>query len=332
VSTTTRATILKRLGLSLLSLILCLVLTEWVMARWLPAPAFLRLDISSYGAEYLLSPNRDLIYTPKPNSGDYNAQGHRGATFSIARNEKPRLLFIGDSVVEGFGESEKDRFTTLLAQSLSDVEMINFGVRGYNLRQTVAYFKTFGRQFSPDHVYVGITYNDLMLHSGEIYNIDQMMESNARSSFYKRYYNAKTEFDHTLLKLNIYRHLAYSFASTDDDSFDEAVSYLIDEAGASALLDELNTMATEDQFGLTVLFLPFNTNYKAEDVAMLKQLCEDKTIHFLDLNAEANAQLTGIEKRDLFLPKDPCHFNRSGHLRIASRLKEHVATVSATQN
>ena len=59
---------IKEILLFAFSIIVCLVLIEFLLYFFHPAPSFLKITIRSYGAEYLLSPNRKLVYVPKPNT------------------------------------------------------------------------------------------------------------------------------------------------------------------------------------------------------------------------------------------------------------------------
>jgi len=294
----------------------------------MPAPSFLRITINSFGAEYLLSPDRDLIYIPKPNTGEYNSYGHRGKVFDKERNEKERILFIGDSVVEGYGAPLEARFTDLLAEKYRDrCEIINLAVRGYNLKQEVAYFKSFCRQFKPDYVFLGITYNDLILHSGEISNIDRIMKSHKRSNFYKRYFNAREGFEALMLKLHIYRHFAYFFASRSDNSFREAVKYETGHREARELVNTLKELSEADDFGLCFVFLPINTANGVQDMALLKNFAMKVGIDILDLNEALSNRITIKQKRQLFVEYDPCHLNSKGHEVTASLLEGKVGEV-----
>ena len=97
-----------------------------------------------------------------------NAQGLRGRETTV---EKPkglrRVAVLGDSIAFGYWVAERDGFPSQLEAMLNatgapgHVEVLNFGVPGYNLDQEIEALRARGLAFSPDLVVVAFCLNDL---------------------------------------------------------------------------------------------------------------------------------------------------------------------------
>ncbi|MAG56930.1 MAG: hypothetical protein CMJ83_11605 [Planctomycetes bacterium] len=91
-----------------------------------------------------------------------NDDGHRGPVCPIARTPgKYRVLALGDSFTEGTQVEEKDLFTSRLARSAPDLEVINAGVGGYGTVQQYLALRDRWLAYSPDLVIVMFFGNDL---------------------------------------------------------------------------------------------------------------------------------------------------------------------------
>ncbi|MCP4545309.1 MAG: SGNH/GDSL hydrolase family protein [bacterium] len=105
---------------------------------------------------------------------DHEVEGQEG-TF--------RILLLGDSITQGlFIRQRQDLYATIMENELLaaglDVEIINFGVNGYNTRQEVETLRDKGLQFSPDLVIVAYCVNDMFLDSGGILTCLRNQERN----------------------------------------------------------------------------------------------------------------------------------------------------------
>jgi lysophospholipase L1-like esterase len=122
------------------------------------------------------SENPRLLYELAPGSFvraevDYrvNDQGFRGRSVPL---EKPpgttRVIILGDSIAFGYwveaGDALPDQLEALLSRSLPGrgrVEVLNFGVPGYNLVQEIETLRTKALEYSPDIVVLAFCLNDL---------------------------------------------------------------------------------------------------------------------------------------------------------------------------
>jgi lysophospholipase L1-like esterase len=97
-----------------------------------------------------------------------NAEGLRGPETSV---EKPagvrRVAVLGDSIAFGYWVADEDGFARQLEALLnaegapSRVEVLNFGVPGYNLDQEIEALRAKALAFAPDAVVVAFCLNDL---------------------------------------------------------------------------------------------------------------------------------------------------------------------------
>lgn len=317
--------LLHNIILFLSSLIIALIIAELILSWVRPAPLFEKINIFSYGAHYLLSDNRKLLYVPKPDAGEHNSYGHRGQEYEFTKGGKKRIVFMGDSVVEGFGVSYQNRFTDILQESFKkQFEIINLAVRGYDFQQEVEYFRTFGIGFSPDCVFWGITYNDLMLHSGEIYNIAELMKSNRHNNFYITYYKTKTGIESLLLKTNIYRYVKYYTSKFTNNDFEQEVSYRLEPDTVKKLLCQVKRYSAQNGFYLCFVFLPVNTLLENSQIEEFKRLVAEAGIHYIDLDKKVSQDEKQYTKDKLFFPNDPCHLTEFGHQAVADMLSEEL--------
>lgn len=127
------------------------------------------------------SPNLKLLYRPSPGASNQaqgvlnqiNNEGFRDREFPY---EKPagvkRIIFLGDSVVYGYGVTLEDTIAKKLEKKFGEagqkVEVLNFGVSGYDSAQAVEFLKELGLKFSPDLVIAGYTLNDSIYASMEL--------------------------------------------------------------------------------------------------------------------------------------------------------------------
>lgn len=95
-----------------------------------------------------------------------NAEGMRSPEVSreLVAGRK-RVAVLGDSIAFGYWVEEQDAFPrrleALLRQAGISVDVLNFGVPGYNLEQSVEALRSKALAFSPDTVVIALCLNDL---------------------------------------------------------------------------------------------------------------------------------------------------------------------------
>lgn len=317
---------LKRMVFRIISILiglsLGLLIGETFLRYTLPDRMFYRINISSTDGDYKLSDNPRLIYVPVPNTGSFNSYGHRGAAFSFKKGSKKRIVVMGDSVVEGLGVGLDQRFTDILDKHFNEqYEIINLGVCGYSLLQEFEYFRLLGEKFSPDYVLWFISFNDMRLHSGEIYTFNDKLKNVPNSTFYETYYRTRIEFERFLMSFNTYKLVKYVYSVESQKVFnnnEEIIS--LDEA--DNLLQQLATLSRERNFRLTFIFLPTNTHLYESEIDGLKYLIQKNNVPYLDLRGafKTYSSLSSVEI--YFLRKDACHLSTEGNKAFADILYE----------
>ena len=172
------------IGLSVLSILVALIVGEGFAYYFDTAPevGFLQKG------RYRLSSNPEIGYEPVPGfvppskdlhlidyldtssalgyrSGDYPEQKPYGTT---------RLIVLGDSITAGWGiEAYQDTFPGLLESQLGDrnVQVVSFGVTGYNTLQEVATLEERGLAYDPDIVILQYSENDTYPMSGILHSL-----------------------------------------------------------------------------------------------------------------------------------------------------------------
>ncbi len=128
------------------------------------------------------SDNLKLLYQPSPGAASQaygvfnqiNSAGFRGPETSLSKPAgMKRVIFLGDSVVYGYGLENTAAIPPQLEQAFKksgrgEVEVLNFGVSGYETEQAVEFFKEKGLAFQPDMVIAGYTLNDSIYASMEL--------------------------------------------------------------------------------------------------------------------------------------------------------------------
>jgi len=96
----------------------------------------------------------------------YNSAGLRGPEIpSHKRPGVPRVLFIGDSFVEGKQVPERSALTSVMQESAAargrPIEVINAGVSGAGTGEELILWEKLGRRLEPDVVVLGFFFNDV---------------------------------------------------------------------------------------------------------------------------------------------------------------------------
>lgn len=161
------------------------------------------------------SPNPLIGHVHAPNTQAHlmdvdvriNSDGLRDTEHATARDDRYRIIFLGDSLTFGWGVEQGQTFKTLLETALNrryPTEIINFGTGNYNSEQEVNLFIEKGLKYRPDKVVVFYFINDaeptprkasmaFLYHSRLVtlaWSRLHALESNLgdRNNFYRTYY------------------------------------------------------------------------------------------------------------------------------------------------
>lgn len=85
-----------------------------------------------------------------------------------------RVLLLGDSQIFGWGVDAGARFSNLVEERVSDLEVLNLGVPGYGLDQEILTYESRGAALGADEVIFFVSRLTLSrAHSGQIYRKDK---------------------------------------------------------------------------------------------------------------------------------------------------------------
>ncbi len=135
-----------------------------------PFPGVLYLYPGHASYTQLWPSNPRGYFDPETNGITYrvNNYGFRGGDFTLARSEKIRIAFLGDSFCWGLGVREADLFATLIEQRLNQQESLgrryevyNFCLPGYSTAEEAALYFYVVRHFQPDVLVVWYHLNDV---------------------------------------------------------------------------------------------------------------------------------------------------------------------------
>jgi len=109
-------------------------------------------------------PRADFAYAERGVSYTLNAAGHRGAAYGPERRPGVgRVVLLGDSLTYGYGVGDDQTFAHLVDAARADVEVVNLGVQGYGLDQSLIMLEERGVAYRPDVVVLAVcTGNDFL--------------------------------------------------------------------------------------------------------------------------------------------------------------------------
>jgi lysophospholipase L1-like esterase len=185
--------ILKKAALSAVSLLITLITLESALrlCGYNP-PSYLRR-----GTDYTLRPSGypSLTYELSPGAATkargkeikINSQGFRGPEPS-SDPALARVIVIGDSITFGDNLALEETFPFLLQQELSsqgrNLEVLNFGVPGYDTLQEVSSLEIRGLKYHPDVVVVAYCLNDVSISSVSLEQIQRMQRLRTASYYF----------------------------------------------------------------------------------------------------------------------------------------------------
>lgn len=160
--------------------------------------------------------NPNIVFEHRPNSSmklmnimvNINSDGMRDKESPFQKDNKYRIIFLGDSLTLGWGVDKEDTFEQILEEKLNSrypTEIINFGIGNYNKVQEVNLFIEKGIKYQPDKVVLFYFINDaeVTLKKSKLWflgysefisfywsRIHALMDKNLPSSSLKDYYSA----------------------------------------------------------------------------------------------------------------------------------------------
>jgi len=285
---------------------------------------------------FRISDNPLIGYEPVPNyeyhdkelyffefRGKSNSLGFRDREHAL---EKPpgvyRILVIGDSITMGLqiDDHTEDVYTNVLERALTragrDVEVINFGVSGYNTQQEVQTLADKGISFKPDLVILAYCINDTEMMNGGIIDV---LHRQAKAGKVLEH-NRLLPYLH---RSALYRFVQSRFASTQlTNDWDARQRQLGTDTVAEsfALLHRLS-----DQHGFKVLITVFPAvGFEEARYELPMRLSERERFAHFDLRKsfERCATREGKVLNDLMASR--IHPNARGHLCAGEAISDFI--------
>ncbi|MCB9906258.1 MAG: SGNH/GDSL hydrolase family protein [Planctomycetes bacterium] len=159
-----------------LGCLIALIVAEVGLRAWDPLGFSYRHEMQRYIG--MRQPDPDLVYgQPRSLRTEldgvevrFNSLGLRGPEILPKRPGERRILFLGDSVVFGWGVSEADTFVQLVSEewtrrTQNPWSSVNAGVCSYNTEQEAIYLQHHGWDLAPDLVVLVLIDNDVLTYS-----------------------------------------------------------------------------------------------------------------------------------------------------------------------
>ncbi|MEC9374746.1 MAG: SGNH/GDSL hydrolase family protein [Pseudomonadota bacterium] len=298
-----------------ISLIIFIIALEVTLQIYTRIFIYYDVEMSRYAVDVKIKsddPNIGHEHTPGANAYlmgvdvKINSDGMRDSEYTIERNAKHRIAFLGDSLTFGWGVDKVDTFESQLEVILSKTqptEILNFGHGNFNTQQQVSLFKKTGLKYQPDQAVVFYFIND-----AEVTPVrsNWLWLSHLRSV--------------TFLWSRIRGLLTRSNSGQTFESFYKDL-YQDDKQGLLAVKSsflELQDICLERNIQLQVVMLPelhnlidypFKLEYKK-----ISGFLEDNNIDVIDLT---DSFLGYKPSEDLWVAPDDAHPNALAHKMIA---------------
>ncbi len=199
-----------------------------------------------------------------------NSLGARGnQEIPFAKKNKMRILFIGDSFTWGEDVQDSETFPALLQNKLgNDFEVVNLGVHGYGLGQSLLRLETEGVKYNPDLVILGFFMPDITRDSSQVFGyfkprfyIDENSGLLQIDTYIPTIEEAivLSEEHNSSFRLMFFSKLYYEFSRL----YDRLTSFKKDLRIASLILRRMKLFTDERNIKFSVLYIP--TSYSIEE-------------------------------------------------------------------
>lgn len=264
-----------------------------------------------------------------------NSVGFTDREFEVGKaSGTTRVAILGDSVAEGFGIRDSDRFSAVIARRLQEAspgsfEVLNFAVTGHATVDEYLILRDHALRYSPDVVLLQFGWNDLSRNEAMLPHMEGRPGDSAiplRGAAH----------DGPTLKDFLRRHSALYLALAERLNYVSlrlgGSAVLLDEILATpetawrsteCLFDRLLCLSGEHGFELLVTYLPEAVEVETSDPSRggvinsrLHDLCRARKVAFLDVLGT----LRGDSHHSLFL--DDVHMTAEGNLIVGAKLAD----------
>jgi lysophospholipase L1-like esterase len=285
-----------------------------------------------------LSANPRLVFEPVPGLAAEKGSGgffeYRGASNRLGYRDrdhtlaKPpgiyRIAVLGDSIAAGYRiPRTEDAFPALLEQILRaeglPVEVLNFGVTGYNTEQEVETLRDRALAFAPDLVLMAYCHNDRRPPDPRI--VQALREAGG-----KRRLLPQAEAERLLVHSALYRFLRYAvLEARREEAAETGPGDTVEPS-----LRELARLSRQEGFEVLLAVFPYLPRYydreHAREHDRLERLSRELGFHPLDLRPVFNECHAGGADKLRF---DRYHPTRPGHRCAAEAMASAVRGIVA---
>jgi lysophospholipase L1-like esterase len=292
---------------------------------------------------FALRPGQSAFTADKP--AIINGRGLRGPLVPYERELiRMRLLFLGDSIVFGYGVNEEERVServkNLLEQRGITAEVINTGVPAYNTAQEAAFLSTEGIRYDPDWVIVGMCWNDIVQKQGVKLSSEGWMGQaggNEKSLFVRwrespTGYAVRNALKHSRLLYGIMEMARFptgarskGYSRFFHDVFEGRTTPRVEESWAQFGESFNQIVALSKQHGFRLMLVAFPPAIALDSSfthssypARAKALAEKEEIPFLDLKTAFQSE--NARNKSLYIPYDGDHPSARGHELAAKEI------------
>ena len=274
----------------------------------------------------LSKPNKKLKIFGKFSKTDSNGFRIPLENFSYDDNKKS-ILILGDSVSFGVGMNEKDTFVGLMRKK-SKENLLNSSISGHNLKSHSYLLKKYHEKFREkiNNVVIILCLNDIISFQGVV-----KKNNEKKNNFINK--NIK---NNIAIKINVFFREKSALFVFFKGSLTNPVkrhfrlmnSFYEDNSKLDALAENLSYIqkyATSNNLNIKFVLLPYAYQIQKKCVSDLMRPQKNIKKIFNKLNlkiydyTENFCKYSGDEK--LFLPFDPVHLSKYGHIYVLKLLK-----------
>ncbi|MFH1888960.1 MAG: SGNH/GDSL hydrolase family protein [Candidatus Omnitrophota bacterium] len=252
-----------------------------------------------------------------------NPEGFEGPELSTVDKGALRIIFFGDSIIEGSYLPMRERLPALLEKEIyskSGMETVvwNAGVGGYNSRQVYELIKENIAEYRPDLVIVGICLNDFVDTRPRVYTflgrVYLIMRDGSKARFINWLYQKSELYKLTYDALNSYYRM--NFIGDGYKNYLKNYRFEISEPQwgrwITCLKETHELLRQNDSCGVFVVF-PLYSQLVQGDYSIQERLGRvfaQENIPFIDLSGAYKPYISqGIS---LYLERDIIHPNKKG--------------------
>jgi len=336
-----KITLFQKVALLVISIVIGLVLAEYVIRKFNLAPA---VATNLGNIRFVENPRIVYEYVPESELDGYwiNKQGFYDSDFTLKKPENMiRIAMLGDSITQGFRVPLKNNFSgkleVLLNQKAHDkkssfkYEVMNFGVGGYNLEAEVETLKLKVLPYKPDIVVLNIFNNDCdpmpgidIWFTSNYYHLSKAQQATVVQRYIHAHDSILRQFEHNALyRSKLYVFLKMNMPGRRKEQM-QTGKYCYSQKEMKVAYDlfkEINILQKKYGFKFLICIHPellYSENPNDAEFASLAASFRFNYFYMRQYYEKANIPADALQLKNL--PHDTCHPNEFGHTLIAEAI------------